>query len=582
MNTLTHRHFPAARRRGSVLIVALIFSLIIGISLVSFIQLATNATKISYRTHYLGVAMNAAETGLEQAMWEMNNAAGTWTDWTSPGPSGAHRRTFDLGTVEGGATVKVNVYAQASSGGSSAWLLSRAIVTPPKGSAIEKWVKVTLKKRSLGAIGGLGKDGIVSSGNQVVMGSWNSDPDNNPATAPIPYSSSVANDAMALATISFDATLSSGNADVNGKASVGSNTTDAIEVGPQGYIGPFGTATGTKDPDSISANFSADIPAPTVPTGKTYTDLVSISGATTLPRPGDTAQGGVYYYTVYDISLNGSALTISAGKEVVINVTKSSGNAVSIGGNGGAIKVAGTSVTDTTTNATTYSSGKLSLYTSGDFTVSGQGVVTNEITAQTYTATASSVTTTISNVTSVYGKGQQKDTVIGWNYTKAVATTVTTAGTPTTTTATNTYQTLIESGGTMPVAGVTGPVATASATTTDIGSYVGQANNFHIYGTRSDADLATYGAQSIKISGNGSLSAVVYAPNADIEAKGGGNSGFVYGSLVGKSLKFTGNDCFYYDESLAANDDGARLGINSWDELISYVDRNTYSSYMTF
>ena len=580
MNTLTRRRFPAARRRGSVLIVALIFSLIIGISLVSFIQLATNATKISYRTHYLGVAMNASETGLEQAMWEMNNAAGTWTNWTSPGPSGAHRRTFDLGTVEGGATVKVNVYAQTGSSGSN-WIISRAIITPPKGAAIEKWVRVTLRKRSLGAIGGLGKDGIVSSGNQVVMGSWNSDPDNNPATAPIPYSSAVADDNMALATISFDATLSSGNADVNGKASVGSNTTDAIQVGAQGYIGPFGTATGVKDPDSISANFSADIPAPSVPTG-TYTYIGTISTATTLPRGGDTPQGGVYYYTVDEISLNGSALTISPGKEVVINVTKTSGTAVSIGGNGGAIKVSGTSVTDTATNATTYSSGKLSLYTSGDFTVSGQGVVTNEITAQTYTATTSSTTTTISNVTSVYGKGQQKDTVIGWNYTQAVATTVTTAGTPTTTTATHTYQTLIEAGGTMPVAGSTGPVVSAGATTTDTGSYVGQANNFHIYGTRSDADLTTYGAQSIKISGNGSLSAVVYAPNANIEAKGGGNSGFVYGSLVGKSLKFTGNDCFYYDESLAANDDGARLGINNWDELVSYVDRNTYSSYMTF
>jgi hypothetical protein len=582
MNTVTRNRFPVARQRGSVLIVTLIFSLIIGISLVSFIRLATNATQISYRTHYLGVAMNTAETGLEQAMWEINNSTGLWTNWTSPGAVGVHRRIFDLGRVEGGANASVKVYAQEAVGGMPAWIVARAIVTPPTGAPIEKWVKVSLRKRSRGAIGGLGKDGITSNGNQVVMGSWNSNPDGDPSTPPIPYSVSVANDNMALATIAFDATLASGNADINGTAAVGSDTTDAIQVGPQGYIGPFGTANGTKDPDSVSANFSADVPVPVAPSGKTYTDLGTVNAGITLPRGGDTPQNGVYYYTAYQIDLNGSALVIAPGKEVVINVTKTSGDAVSIGGNGGAIQVAGTSVTDTSTNTSTYSSGKLALYTSGDFTVTGQGSVINTITTQSYTPTASTTTTTVSNVQSVYGKGQQKDTVIGWSYTQTDNTVTISGGTPATTTSTHTYQTLIAAGGTQPVAGSSSPVTVSGGTTTDTGSYVGQADNLRIYGTRSDADLATYGAQQIKIAGNGSLSSVVDAPNADIQAKGGGNSGFIYGSLVGKTLLFTGNDCFYYDESLAASDDGARLGIDNWNELVSYADRNSYSSYMNF
>lgn len=571
--------------------VALIFSLIIGIGLVSFIQLANNSTKISYRTHYLGVAMNIAETGLEQAMWEINNSAGTWTGWESGGASGSHRRTFDLGKVEGGATAVVKVYAQESTGGTSAWIATRAIVTPPKGTPIEKWVKVTLSKRSLGAVGGIGKDGIVSSGNQVVMGSWNSDPDKDPTTPPIPYSASVANDAMTLATIALDATLNSGNADVNGSASVGSDTTDAIQVGSQGYIGPFGTPAGTKDPNSVSANFSADLPEPTVPSG-TYTSLGSISTATTLPRPGDIPNAdGVYYYSATDINLNGSALVISAGKEVVLNVTQSTGTAVSLGGNGGAIKVAGTLSTNTATGAQTYTTGKLALYTAGDFSVTGQAAVTNTITTQNYTpattvTTTTATSTTISNVTAVYGKGQQKDTVIGWSYTQASTIATTVGTTTTTTTSSNTYQTLIASGGTQPTAGTTTTsnttVGNTAESTTDTGSYVGQPDNLRIYGTRTAADVVDYGSQQIKIAGNGSLSSVVYAPNAAIEAKGGGNSGFIYGSLVGKTLKFTGNDCFYYDESLGNSDDGARLGISSWDEMVSYADRSTYSTYLTF
>lgn len=592
MNT-RRQHFPSARRRGSVLMVSLIFSLIIAISLGTFLRLSTTATKVSYRTHYLGVAMNLAESGLEQAMWEINNSAGTWTGWAAPGAAGAHRTTFDLGSVEGGATATVKVYAQEKVGSSPAWIIARAIVTPPKGAPIEKWVRVSLSKRSRGAIGGLGRDGIVSSGNQVVMGSWNSDPDADPATPPIPYSASVANDSMSLATVALDATLNSGNADINGTASVGAATTAAINVGPQGYIGPFGTALGTKDPNSISANFSADLPVPEVPSGKTFINLgASISSATTLPDPGHTPDAdGTYYYSVETISLNGNALVISPGKHVVINVTTNSGTAVGIGGNGGAIKVASTYLTNTTTGATSYSTGKLELYTAGDFKVSGQGIVTNEVTTQLYTPPTNTVTdtataTTISNVQPVYGKGQQKNTVIGWSYTQNVTNTVTSNGTTTSNSSSNNYQSLIASGGTQPSAGTVNSSSVTNnstpAITTNNGTYVGQADNLRIYGTRTNQGLADFGAQDITISGNGAMSAVVDAPNADISAKGGGNSGFLYGSLVGKSLKFTGNDCFYFDESLAASDAGARLGIDDWDEMVTMVDRTAYATLMTF
>lgn len=581
------RFTPDRRRRGSVLIVALLFAAVIAISLGSYLRLATSATKLSYRTHYQGVAMNIAETGLEHAMWEMNRGASAWSDWTAAGSAGAYRRSFDLGTVEGGAKAEVKVYARDRNSGGPAWIVARSIVTPPQGTPIEKWVRVTLQKRSRSAVGGLGRDGIVANGNQVVMGSWNSDPDRDPATPPIPYSEAVANDEMALATTNFDATLSAGNADINGKAAVGAdeeNLDRAIQVGPQGYIGPFGTPAGTKDANSVSANFSADLPIPEPPPGKTYTSLGTVSSATTLPGPGHTPDAdGVYYYSANEISLNGSALTISPGAEVVLHVTKSAGTSISLGGNGGAVTVSGSLVTNTLTGDTTYTTGKLKIYTAGDISVTGQAGMTNSIATQTYNPQTSSTTTTISNVQPVYGKGQQKNTVIGWTYTQSVTAKTTVAGNTTTKTTTNNYKVLIDSGvTTAPVAGTTGPVVSDGGTIVNTGSYVGQPDNLRIYGTRTNDDVSTYGAQSIKIAGNGSLSAVVDAPNANISAKGGGNSGFVYGSLIGKSLTFTGNDCFYFDESLIASDADARLGIEDWDEMVSYADRNTYAAYMNF
>ncbi len=60
----------------------------------------------------------------------------------------------------------------------------------------------------------------------------------------------------------------------------------------------------------------------------------------------------------------------------------------------------------------------------------------------------------------------------------------------------------------------------------------------------------TEGGQTLKIHGNGYLSAAVYAPNAVVELKGGGNSGRVYGAVVGYDAKLTGNSHFSYDEAL--------------------------------
>src|SRR4051812_13002715 len=109
----TSRHPQALRdQRGSVLIVALIFAAAIAISLASYLRLASTASKISYRSHYAGVAMNAAESGLEQAMWSINKQkvanASAWTGWDTTSGITA-RRTFALGTVSGGGVVTVKV-----------------------------------------------------------------------------------------------------------------------------------------------------------------------------------------------------------------------------------------------------------------------------------------------------------------------------------------------------------------------------------------------------------------------------------------------------------------------------------------
>ena len=63
---------PRAQNRGSLLIVAMILTAVIGISLVSYIRLGRTSLTISNRALYNNAAMNLAENGLEEAMYSIN------------------------------------------------------------------------------------------------------------------------------------------------------------------------------------------------------------------------------------------------------------------------------------------------------------------------------------------------------------------------------------------------------------------------------------------------------------------------------------------------------------------------------
>lgn len=81
--------------------------------------------------------------------------------------------------------------------------------------------------------------------------------------------------------------------------------------------------------------------------------------------------------------------------------------------------------------------------------------------------------------------------------------------------------------------------------------------------------------QAIEILGNGSLSAVVYAPNGDVKINGNGD---VMGSIVARNITLVGNAAFHYDESLARRESNAPFGIAKWRELTSAAERANYDT----
>jgi hypothetical protein len=88
-------------------------------------------------------------------------------------------------------------------------------------------------------------------------------------------------------------------------------------------------------------------------------------------------------------------------------------------------------------------------------------------------------------------------------------------------------------------------------------------------------DLQLYGiapsdgsSKHVSLGGNGQITAAVYAPNHDVTVNGGGTSGHVFGSVVGKTVTMTGVTNLHFDEALG---DG---GIINNYKIVSWFEDN--------
>lgn len=459
------------RDRGSLLIVAMVFSAVMGVILASYVKMSTTALNLSQRAFCENSAMNLTESGLELAMSAIN--ANSWpSPWTTA--SGNATATFTGFSVGQNMTGSVKVFVQ-NYAGSAPLVVAKGIVAPATGTSVYKMVEVSgIVQRSLFAKGLVGRNGVSFSGNNASVDSWDSNPTAAAAGSysPVAYSSNAAvrHDHGSIAAVSITATDAVGNANIWGSASVGGTSTSLITVGPNGSVGPFGTASGRRDANSISANFTANLPNISAPTPASAAYVLGAIGSTSLPRAGDVAQDGKYYYSVSSLSMNGNAsnvLNITSGNVVLLFTTASGSSAIDIGGNA-SIAIA--------------SGANLSVYTAGNISIAGNGVSNGNSNSST--------------------------------------------------------------------------------------------TSFQVWGTNTTA-----GGQSISVSGNGVLAGTVYAPNASLSAKGGGNSGAIYGAFVANSVTITGNDAFHYDENLGRQGNAGNFNPSKWRELTTSSDRATYASY---
>ncbi len=346
---LSHRR----RQRGSVLIVALLLAAIIALMLGSYLNLNLGSTRLAKRSFQGYAALNLAEAGAEEAVWSFNRATAdqsdAWVGWQSADSAAFRQFTgFDFGQNTTGS-VKVHVSTTNPPAGTNPRIVALASVHPPGGNPVTRMIEVTLRRRSHFANGLVAKDSIVFNGAVTTVDSWNSDPDHDPATPPVPYSPAVRRDGGTVASLSVLNTATLINqASIWGYVFTGGAQP---QVGTQGSIRGADTPVEVAiDPNRIATDFNAELPSALAPLDGT---VIAAVGAT-LGTAGTATR-----WRCPGISLSGKKTLTILGDVTLILTAGPGVDALSVTGTASIIIPAGSTLT---------------VYTEGNIRIAGNGV----------------------------------------------------------------------------------------------------------------------------------------------------------------------------------------------------------------
>jgi hypothetical protein len=197
----------APESRGSISLLTLCLISALGVAVGSYFALLTQTQRLGARQFQNDRVRELAEAALEEALWSLNQ-----NNWTSSGPagnsawttSGGDRTvTLDYGSLGQGATGQVNLAVRnyASAGPTWPTIDVEAVVTLADGRVARRKLQAATAPAPLfgNAIASVNKGVAFVAGGTV--DSWNSDPDNNPATAAVPYSFTAGNSANYAAVV---------------------------------------------------------------------------------------------------------------------------------------------------------------------------------------------------------------------------------------------------------------------------------------------------------------------------------------------------------------------------------------------
>jgi hypothetical protein len=214
-------------------------------------------------------------------------------------------------------------------------IIALASVNPPDGAPLTRMIEVTLRRRSYFASGLVAKESVTFKGTNTSVDSWDSDPDNNPATAAVPYSAEVRKDRGVVAsTAVVNEAVLLNHADVWGYVFTGGN---------QPVVGSNGSIRGADTPAEvmiderrIATDFNAEFPPVFAPNDGTH--LLAVGA--TLGTAGETT-----VWRCPTLTLHGNKTLTILGHVTLILTAGPGVNAIDVTGNASIIIPAGSSLT---------------------------------------------------------------------------------------------------------------------------------------------------------------------------------------------------------------------------------------------
>jgi hypothetical protein len=335
MNAPAPRCLAAAR--GSALLAALCFAVVLAIALGSYITVCYRTLEMSSRSMQATQSLELAELGLEDVLWALNND--DWSTWTITGTTATKSLTgfAYANNVSGQVDLRITSY-DGSAGARTVTVTGTT--QSPAGATVRRTLTGTSAKAPLFVNAVAGTTGRVKFKSAGTVDSYTSSLGEYEAQTPT-YSAIVASGSTSVSS----ATVQLTNAQIKGFVST-------LSTGPSygtsaKVVGPTTPATTKIDPNQLS----------TSPYQPVFDELTP-SGTSTLLPTGTatvgTAGGGTEVYHTTDLTLNGNQTLTIAGP-VVITVTGS----LNIS-NSAKIQIATT--------------GSLEIHLAGDLTINGNGI----------------------------------------------------------------------------------------------------------------------------------------------------------------------------------------------------------------
>ena len=363
-----------SRRRGSVALAALSLTTALGVAVGSYLALITHGHRLGARQFQNDRAAELIQVGLVEALWALSQ--NTWsssgpannTPWTTSGTT--RSVVLDYGALGNGATGQVALAIGNHAGTGPVWPVVNvtATVTLNDGRTITQTQRAELRPAPLFGNAIASAEAGVSFNQGGTVDSWNSDPDNNPATAAVAYGFVAGNPTNHAAVVAGRDDGTHGvvltRAQIRGYvATFGQPVAFSVSGSPPGRVQGPATAAGV-DMDPARMSRSAFVPfapvftvTPPATSGPAYGGLLGTVLA--LVNALLSAPPAVEVYKV-----NGN-LTIMGIPLLSPNLTVDRPLKLIIEGN---LTISGAGKITVTTN------GSLEVFVAGDCTIGGNGI----------------------------------------------------------------------------------------------------------------------------------------------------------------------------------------------------------------